>query len=105
MAANSTSVVEVGLPPEQAEAALYQAFLAIGLKDAHGGAGVLQGNVGASLMSWGEKITATIAHGPHGATVHLRSECALPTVLFDFGRNAKNLRKLTEALRGLAPVL
>lgn len=105
MAGSSTMTVEVALPPEQAEAAVYQAFLQAGLESVAGGGGVMRGSVGMSWASWGEQVSATIGHGPQGAVVQLHSQSALPTTLIDFGRNRKNLEKVVEAMRGLAPVV
>lgn len=108
MASSSTVVIEVSLPPAQAEAAVYQAFLRAGLKDVAGGGGVMNGTVGTSWASWGENVTATIGFGPRGAesaVVQLRSASAMPTTLVDFGKNRKNLDKVVEAMRTLAPVV
>ncbi len=105
MAGSSTTTIEVALPPEQAEAAVYQAFVQAGLESVSGGGGVMRGSVGMSLASWGEQVTATIGHGPHGAVVQLHSASALSTTLIDFGRNRKNLEKVVEAMRTMAPVV
>ena len=105
MTANSTMTLEVALPPEQAEAAVFQAFTNAGLAQVRGGGGLMHGTVSVSLFSWGEDVQATIAHGPHGAQVHLRSVCTLPTILFDFGKNSRNLTKISTALRAIAPVV
>ena len=105
MANKHQMTVEVALPPEKAEAALYEAFLAAGIQGVRGGGGVMQGTLPMSMSSYGESIDATIAHGPHGAVVAMQSRCALPTTLFDLGRNRKNLEKIVAALRTLAPVL
>src|SRR5665647_487555 len=87
MAASQTMTVEVALPPQQAEAAVYQAFLAAGLSWVVGGNGFMQGKVSAGMRSWGENVQATIGYGPRGAVVTLRSECALPTQVIDWGKN------------------
>lgn len=97
--------VEVALPPERAEAAVYQAFLNAGIRQVAGGGGLMRGKVSASRLSWGEDVLATIAYGPRGAVVHLRSECILPTALVDWGKNRKNLEMVVNALRVLAPVV
>lgn len=105
MANSHQTSVEVALPPERAEAALYQAFLHAGLTSVSGGAGEMRGTVPTSMSSWGERVVATIAFGQHGATVRLRSESLLPTTLIDFGRNRKNVEKVLAALRPLAPLV
>jgi hypothetical protein len=103
--AQSTLTIEVALPPDQTEAAIYQAFLDVGFTKVVGGGGVMSGNVAASMWSWGENIAANIAHGPRGSVVHLRSISVWPLLLFDLGKNAKNLAKVDTALRALAPVV
>ena len=105
MAASHTMTVEVALAPQQAEAAVYQAFLAAGLSWVAGGNGFMQGKVSAGMRSWGENVQATIGYGPRGAVVTLRSECALPTQVIDWGKNRQNVERIVEALRPLAPVL
>lgn len=105
MASSSTSTVEVRLPPEQAEAAVYEAFRRAGLDGIAGGGGVMRGTVGTSWLSWGETVSATIGHGPHGAVVQVRSESTLPTTLVDWGKNRKNVEGVVNHLRGLVPVV
>jgi hypothetical protein len=58
-----------------------------------------------NLMSWGETVEAWISHGPQGAVVRLRSKCALPTQVIDWGKNRKNVERIVEALRLLVPVV
>jgi len=84
---------------------VYQAFLAAGLSWVVGGNGFIQGKVSAGMRSWGENVQATIGYGPRGAVVTLRSECALPTQVIDWGKNRQNVERIVEALRPLAPVL
>ena len=105
MAASHMITIEVAVPPEQAEAALYQAFVSAGLGGVGGGAGRMRGKTPMSLMSWGENVEAWISHGPRGASVRLRSECAFPTQVIDWGKNRKNVDRIFEALRLLAPVV
>lgn len=97
--------VDIALPPEQAEAALYQAFLAAGLSHVRGGAGRMSGAVPTTFLSWGEDVTGVTSYGAHGATVVVRSESTLPTALVDYGRNRKNVERVVEALRPLVPVV
>lgn len=105
MAASHTTTVEIALVPQQAEAAVYQAFLAAGLSRVVGGNGFMQGKVSMGMRSWGENVLATIRYGPRGAVLTLRSECALPTQVIDWGKNRQNVELIVEALRPLAPVL
>lgn len=104
MTAKSAMTLEVALPPEQAEEAVFQASTNAGLAQVRGGGGMMHGTVSISMFSWGEDVQETIAYGPHGAQVQLRSVCSMLTVLFDFGKNSRNLTKISTALRALAPV-
>ena len=48
-----------------------------------------------SLTSWGENVTITVT--PYGAAqcvMHVRSECALPTQIVDWGKNGKNVNEI-----------
>lgn len=104
MAASHTTTVEIALAPQQAEAAVYHAFLAAGLSRVVGGNGFVQGKVSMGMRSWGENVLATIGYGPRGAVLTLRSECALPTQVIDWGKNRQNVELIVEALRPLAPI-
>ena len=106
MARNHTLTIEVALAPQQAEAAVYQAFLAAGLSWVAGGNGFMRGKVSAAGMrSWGENVLATIGYGPRGAVVTLRSECLMPTQVIDWGKNRQNVERIVEVLRQLAPLV
>lgn len=65
----------------------------------------MPGKVSMGMRSWGENVLATIGYGPRGAVLMLRSECALPTQVIDWGKNRQNVELIVEALRPLAPVL
>lgn len=54
-----------------------------------------RGSTGMSLSSWGERI---VIRWTSGTTVHVRSECVLPTQCIDWGRNRRNVERLREAL-------
>ena len=105
IARNHTLTIEVALAPQQAEAAVHQAFLAVGLLDVAGGGGAMHGKFAAGMSSWGEKVQATIGFGPNGSLVTLYSESLLLTQPFDMGKNRKNLERIVEVLRTLAPVV
>lgn len=105
MGKSHQATVEVALTPQQAEAALYQAFLAAGLSHVRGGSGRMYGTVPTTFLSWGEDVTGVTSYGPHGATVVVRSESTLPTTLVDYGRNRKNVERVVDALRPLVPVV
>lgn len=105
MAADHRTTIEIAAPPQVAEGAVYQAFLAAGLTGVRGGGGVMYGSVPVGWRSWGENVSATVGFGPQGAVVTLRSECAMPTQLVDWGKNRKNVERIVEALRTLVPVV
>ena len=44
---------------------------------------------GASMASWGEKITVTLTPMGQQTKVHIFSECGMPTQLIDYGKNRK----------------
>lgn len=51
--------------------------------------------VGLNIWSWGERLSCAI--DPSGQ-VHVQSACVLWTQIFDWGKNAKNCRRLLEAI-------
>lgn len=58
----------------------------------------VQAKVGMGWASWGEKISVHIAPGPGGTAVHVRSECAFPLQLVDYGKNRKNVEHIVQGL-------
>ena len=48
-----------------------------------------------SMSSWGTNIEVRALGA---ARIHIRSECALPTQCFDWGKNKRNVRALQAAL-------
>ena len=47
---------------------------------------------GTTMSSWGEKITITINEiSPACTRVDIRSECGMPTQVFDWGKNKQNI--------------
>ncbi len=49
---------------------------------------------GMSAASYGEKITVTLKALPGQTSVHIHSECGLPTQLVDYGKNRKNVEAI-----------
>ena len=48
---------------------------------------------GVSFSSWGEKITVTVTPDElDTVTVTVKSECAVPVQILDFGKNVQNVR-------------
>lgn len=48
-----------------------------------------------NMMSWGEKFEVTFKSGQE---MQIRSECVLPTMCLDLGRNKHNVNKFLKAL-------
>ncbi|MEE1109071.1 MAG: hypothetical protein UH229_03255 [Lachnospiraceae bacterium] len=51
-----------------------------------------------SLTSWGENVTVTAAPNGNETVVMIRSECALPTQLVDWGKNSHNCGEIAQYL-------
>ncbi len=52
-------------------------------------------NHGVSMSSWGEKITVTVTPLSDSVTsLHIHSECGMPTQVIDWGKNKKNVNSL-----------
>ena len=58
----------------------------------------VESSSGLNLWSWSEKIVAQRV-GP--TTLRIRSQCALPTQCIDWGKNARNVRKIIAAIRAV----
>lgn len=54
---------------------------------------------GISLRSWGEKLHVELASEAEGTRVSIRSAAKLGTTLFDYGKNAENVRKIVEIIQ------
>lgn len=53
---------------------------------------------GVSLRSWGEKLHVELVSETEGTRVSVRSAAKLGTTLFDYGKNAENVRKIIEII-------
>jgi hypothetical protein len=60
--------------------------------------GQLEGSVPLSFLSWGENVRVQLQGVEGDVTVYVKSESILPTTLFDFGKNAGNIKKFAAAL-------
>ena len=60
---------------------------------------VVRGDIGVGMMSWGEKVTITVAEAPGGSSVHIHSKCSFPLQLVDYGKNRKNVEKIIAGLQ------
>lgn len=60
--------------------------------------GRIEGTISMSLTSWGENILIQVSGVDDGAVVRISSSSSWPTTLFDFGKNAQNVRRLLDWL-------
>lgn len=60
-------------------------------------------NHGYTPSSWGENLRITLTSQGGGTGVEIYSECAMPTQLFDLGRNKKNVAEIFDYLQSGAP--
>src|ERR1700682_102207 len=60
--------------------------------------GKIEGTRSISFISWGEKILIEISDSDNGALVRITSSSRVPTTLFDFGQNARNVRRFLDWL-------
>lgn len=59
---------------------------------------------GVTLWSWGENINITCHYLNNGQTqIQITSSPKIPTILVDYGKGKKNLRKIVDALRPVLP--
>ncbi len=54
---------------------------------------------GVTFTSWGEKITITLTPANNATQVHIRSECAMPTQVADWGKNKQVVSNIYEYLK------
>lgn len=61
----------------------------------------LTARTGVSLFSWGENILVSVAGStPQGTSVTVRSSSLVPIQIIDFGKNRRNVQKLTAGING-----
>lgn len=62
---------------------------------------------GMSMASYGEKITVTVAPVNGGTSIHILSQCGMPTQIIDYGKNKKNVaaifRYLEDGMQSAPP--
>jgi hypothetical protein len=58
----------------------------------------IEGTISMSMVSWGENILIDVAAVGDGAIVRITSSSRWPTTLFDWGKNARNVRRFLEWL-------
>ena len=60
--------------------------------------GVLRASFRATWRRWGEKVTVHIAQASDGTVVRIRSACAFPLQVFDWGVNRGNVQRIRAGL-------
>lgn len=97
MAANHTECAHFDASPADLQRAAHAALVETGILSPWWSPDgrVASGTTDVNLASWGESITVTLLDG---GDVQVRSECAMPTQLVDWGRNAKNCRAVLDRL-------
>lgn len=71
-----------------------------GIAGVHTQPGVLSASVNTNWRSWGENVTVFVDEAPGGTFVRIRSECAFPPQIIDWGKNKENV---TQIRLGLEP--
>ncbi|MDA7522032.1 hypothetical protein N9Z55_03280 [Akkermansiaceae bacterium] len=61
----------------------------------------IEASTSLNLRSWGEKIIITFLSN---GSISVTSKCALPTQLFDWGKNETNIKKFMAELKKQDPV-
>ena len=51
-----------------------------------------------SLWSWGEKILIDVSEADAGSLIRITSSSRLPTTLFDYGKNSRNVRRFLDCV-------
>ena len=62
------------------------------------GPGVLNASVPVNWASWGEKIDVSLTKSPGGTDVVVRSQCAFPFQILDWGKNKRNVDWITRRI-------
>ncbi|MCF2570572.1 hypothetical protein [Brevibacterium sp. UCMA 11754] len=60
--------------------------------------GVLSASFRTTWRSWGEKITVQVGQASDGTFVRIRSACAFPLQIFDWGKNKYNVQQIRAGL-------
>lgn len=60
--------------------------------------GVLSASVNTNWKSWGEELSIHVDQVPEGTVVRIRSACAYPLQIFDWGKNKENVQLIRAGL-------
>lgn len=56
--------------------------------------GLLTASVNTNWRSWGEKVAVHVDEAPGGTAVRIRSACAFPLQILDWGKNKENVTRI-----------
>jgi hypothetical protein len=92
--------IQLNAPLSEAYRRSAQALNVVGgkVKTEDPSTGKIEGTVSMSLTSWGENILIQVSGVDDGALVRISSSSSWPTTLFDFGKNARNVRRFLDWL-------
>jgi hypothetical protein len=60
--------------------------------------GKIEGTTSLSFVSWGENILIEVSEADAGALIRITSSSRLPTTLFDYGKNSRNVRRFLDSV-------
>lgn len=99
-----TMSVTLAENPDNVMSACLDALRVIGAKVAHvdNKEGTIEAKIPLSLWTWGTLIDISLkTDGPERTIVNVSSDGVLPSVLFDFGHNARVVRRIKNHLLGM----
>ena len=96
--------IQLSAPLSEAYRRSAQALNVIGgeVKAGDPASGKMEGTISMSFVSWGENILIEVTGLDNRALVRITSSSRLPTTLFDFGKNARNVRRFLDWLTASA---
>lgn len=69
------------------------------IKHADGAAGVIEGRIGVTWRSWGERLTVRVqGHAEDQSEIEIVSEPRLTTTIVDYGKNQRNVDEFLRAM-------
>jgi hypothetical protein len=99
MAASYEETMTIPIPADQVwQRAIHVLNSQAGVSGVMTQPGVLSASVDTNWKSWGEKITVNVDQVPEGTRVRIRSACAFPLQIFDWGKNKGNVRQIRAGL-------
>lgn len=89
----------IAVPPEQVAQRAHQVLSAMQkVTGVTTSPPYVKAKTGVSMASWGAKVSVHIEPAQGGTAVRIRSECAIPLQLVDYGKNRKNVEQIASGL-------